>query len=108
MKPERHVTAVAGLTEDEAAQVGPLRWRASKVAGQLVEADQVYNCLWSHAGGLPVHIHYVIQPVTRQQMTQHGLHGPNLQVAMFAARELPDPRRVELISEKARRLFADA
>jgi diadenosine tetraphosphate (Ap4A) HIT family hydrolase len=105
-KPERHVTAVADLTEEEAAQLGPLLRRASHVASRLVDADQVYNCLWSHAGGVPVHIHYVIQPVTRAQMSEYGAHGPNLQVSMFAAGQLPVVREVELAAEEARRLFA--
>jgi diadenosine tetraphosphate (Ap4A) HIT family hydrolase len=108
VKPERHLTAVAELSDDEAAQLGPLLRRASQVASQLVEADQVYNCLWSHAGGRPVHIHYVIQPVTRQQITELGSHGPNLQVAMFDTGELPGAREVELTADKARRLFSDA
>lgn len=58
VKPERHVTAVADLSPAEAAELGPLLQLASWVAGQLVGADQVYNCLWSHAGGVPGHIHY--------------------------------------------------
>ena len=55
---------------------------------------------WSHAD--------VIVGKVLEGYHYDGKDGPNLQVAMFAARELPDPRRVELISEKARRLFADA
>ena len=69
VKPERHVTSVADLTDDEARELGPLLRRASQVAGRLVGADQVYNCLWSHAGGEPVHVHYVVQPVTKAQMS---------------------------------------
>ncbi|HEV8063482.1 MAG TPA: hypothetical protein VGP46_01565 [Acidimicrobiales bacterium] len=106
LKPERHVTAVADLSETEAAHLGALLWRSSRIAAQLVECEQVYNCLWSHAGGSPGHIHYVIQPVTRAQMSEHGSHGPNLQVAMFAAGDLPAPQVVESIAETARRLFA--
>lgn len=45
VKPERHVTAVADLTEEEAAELGPLLRRASQVASQLVGCEQVYNCL---------------------------------------------------------------
>jgi diadenosine tetraphosphate (Ap4A) HIT family hydrolase len=67
VKPRRHVTSVAALREAEASELGPLLQRASEVAGRLVDADQVYNCLWSHAAGVPVHIHYVVQPVTREQ-----------------------------------------
>jgi diadenosine tetraphosphate (Ap4A) HIT family hydrolase len=106
LKPARHVTAVADLTQVEADDLGPLLRQTSWVARQLVEAEQVYNCLWSHAGGHPVHIHYVIQPVTRQQMGEYRSHGPNLQVAMFAADEPPDPQQVEQMAENARRLFA--
>ena len=79
VKPERHVTSVADLTVEEPAELGPLLRQASTVAGRLVAADQVYNCLWSHAGGSPVHIHFVVQPVTKAQMANLGLHGPQLQ-----------------------------
>ena len=106
VKPQRHVTAVAELTEDEAAELGPLLRRASSVAGRLVPAEQVYNCLWSHAGGVPVHIHYVVQPVTAEQMASFTAHGPDLQVAMFAAGSVPDPEQVAVVAERARRLFA--
>lgn len=106
VKPERHVTAVAELTEEEAEQLGPLLRTASYVASRLVEADQVYNCLWSHSGAVPVHIHYVIQPVTKQQMTEYGVYGPDLQAAMFAADTPPDVREVEVAAETARSLFA--
>ena len=75
------------------------------MARHLVRADQVYNCLWSHAGGVPVHIHYVVQPVTPAQMAG-GLHGPRLQVAQFSAGEAPDPAEVERVAQEARRLFA--
>jgi diadenosine tetraphosphate (Ap4A) HIT family hydrolase len=55
VKPQRHVTDVADLTDEEAAAFGLLLRQASAVAGALVDADQVYNCLWSHAGGMPGH-----------------------------------------------------
>jgi diadenosine tetraphosphate (Ap4A) HIT family hydrolase len=108
VKPMRHVTAVAGLTEDEAANLGPLLRLASEVAGQLIDAEQVYNCLWSHADGVPGHLHYVIQPVTRQQTAEFGVYGPDLQAAMFAAGRLPDPKQVEAVAQKARDLFGAA
>jgi diadenosine tetraphosphate (Ap4A) HIT family hydrolase len=107
LKPERHVTSVAELSEDEAAELGPLLRRASKVASQLVEADQVYNCLWSHAGGEAVHIHYVVQPVTKEQMSDFEAHGPNLQVAMFSGGSSPDPADVDRVSKIARLCFAE-
>ncbi len=105
VKPERHVTSVAGLTKVEAIELGPLLHRASAVTGQLVSAEQVYNCLWSHAGGHPVHIHYVVQPVTKTQMVTFGVYGPKLQAEMFSAGELPDRGEVEKAAARARLLF---
>jgi diadenosine tetraphosphate (Ap4A) HIT family hydrolase len=106
VKPQRHVTAVADLTDAEALELGPLLKEASAVVSELVEADQVYNTLWSHAGGMPAHIHYVVQPVTKEQMATTGLYGPKLQTAMFVAGEAPDEHEIERVSEKARSLFA--
>jgi diadenosine tetraphosphate (Ap4A) HIT family hydrolase len=73
VKPARHVTAVAELSEAEAIELGPLLRRSLSVVSRLVESEQVYNCLWSHAGGVPVHIHYVVQPVTKTQMATFRL-----------------------------------
>ena len=106
VKPERHITAVADLTEAEAGELGPLLRRTSSVARDLVDAEQVYNCLWSHAGGVPVHIHFVVQPVTKSQTTDTGRHGPALQVAMFDAARCPAAEDVERIADEARRLFS--
>jgi diadenosine tetraphosphate (Ap4A) HIT family hydrolase/catechol 2,3-dioxygenase-like lactoylglutathione lyase family enzyme len=107
VKPERHVTSVADLSADEAAELGPLLRRASAVAGTLVPAEQVYNCLWSHAGGRPVHVHYVVQPVTKEQMAAEAAHGPNLQVAMFSHGTAPDPAEVDRVCRAARLLFTE-
>jgi diadenosine tetraphosphate (Ap4A) HIT family hydrolase len=108
IKPERHVTAVADLSDDEADELGPLLRRASVIARKLVAAEQVYNCLWSHAGGVPVHIHYVVQPVTKDQMREIGVYGPALQVAMFDAGVALDPADIDRVSDHARRLFRAA
>ena len=106
VKPERHVTSVAELGENEAAELGPLLKQASMVAKQLVAADQVYNCLWAHAGGSPVHIHFVVQPVTKIQISTFGAHGPQLQAAMFSVNELPDRSEIEMAAARATVLFA--
>src|SRR4051794_11991310 len=94
VKPLRHVTAVADLTDDEATELGPLLRAASGVAAEVVEADQVYNCLC-----------YVIQPVSRQQMSEYDCYGPALQMAMFSAGALPSPDEVERVAEAARQRF---
>jgi diadenosine tetraphosphate (Ap4A) HIT family hydrolase len=105
VKPRRHVTGVADLTDDEASELGPLLRTASVVAGELVPAEQVYNCLWSQAGGVPVHIHYVVQPITKDLMKRHASHGPVLQAAMFAEGTVPDDDRIEHIASQARAAF---
>jgi diadenosine tetraphosphate (Ap4A) HIT family hydrolase len=102
VKPVRHVVHVAQLEPDEAAELGPLLQQTSAVVTRLLQPEQVYVCLWSHAGGVPVHIHFVVQPVSRETMEAHGAKGPSLQVAMFqAGQELPEAE-VEAFCERAR------
>jgi diadenosine tetraphosphate (Ap4A) HIT family hydrolase len=105
VKPERHVTSVASLSGAEAAELGPLLRCASLVAERLVSAEQTYNCLWSHAGGAPVHIHYVVQPVTAQQMVEFEAHGPALQLAMVSRGDMPRESEVQRIADEARQAF---
>jgi diadenosine tetraphosphate (Ap4A) HIT family hydrolase len=106
VKPERHVTSVADLGEDEAAELGPLLRSASLVVRELVPVEQIYTCLWSHAGGVPGHLHYVVQPVTADQMAAFGAHGPTLQVAMFNRGEAPNADDVQRFADAARAQFA--
>ena len=54
----------------------------------------------------PGHLHYVIQPVTRQQMSAHGCHGPRLQVAMSGAGPAPRAGQIAAVVDRARQLFA--
>jgi diadenosine tetraphosphate (Ap4A) HIT family hydrolase len=102
VKPKRHVVHVADLEAEEAAELGPHLRQATAVVAELVEPDQVYVTLWSHAGGVPGHIHFVVQPVTHAQMDEFGMYGPALQVEMFARREVPDPDAAAAFAERAR------
>jgi diadenosine tetraphosphate (Ap4A) HIT family hydrolase len=102
VKPKRHVVHVADLEADEARQLGPLLQEATAVVTELVEPEQVYVTLWSHAGGVPGHIHFVVQPVTREQMEEFGRFGPRLQVEMFARSDTPDPDAAAAFAERAR------
>ena len=89
-------TRVSELTADEAAELGPLRHRSAAFVDELVAPEQVYTALGSDAGGVPVHIHYVVQPVTRVLMDDHAAHGRRCRVAMFTRGGLPHgwaPRR---------------
>ena len=104
VKPTRHVTAIADLDDAETDELGPLLRLTARVVTDLVDADQVYCCLWSHAGGEPGHVHHVVQPVTREQVTEVG--GPALQMRMFTENRPPDPDEVEVVAERARAAFA--
>jgi diadenosine tetraphosphate (Ap4A) HIT family hydrolase len=106
VKPRRHVLSVAALSAEEAAELGPLLQRTAAVVSELAAPDQVYVCLWSHAGGEPGHIHFVVQPVTPETMSAHGTHGPRLQVAMFDRGEPPDPAAAAAFAARARELLA--
>ncbi len=107
VKPVRHVTSVGALLDDEAVELGPLLKQTSMIVSQLVNADQVYNCLWSHAGGEPVHVHYVVQPVTKEQMSLFGAHGAQLQTAMLSTGSSPGSEEVDRIAKVARLRFSE-
>jgi hypothetical protein len=80
-------------------------WRVEHWAGvvrELAGADQVYCCLWSHAGWEPGHIHFVVQPVRGAQAAEHPRPGPALQVALFDAQRFPDPVEAAAFAERAR------
>jgi diadenosine tetraphosphate (Ap4A) HIT family hydrolase len=105
VKTKRHVTRVAELTEDEAAELGPLLRRTAAAVDQLLAPEQVYTWLFSHAGAQPVHVHYVVQPATREAMDEFGEYGPQLTTAMFSRGEQPAVEEVEVFAERARALF---
>jgi diadenosine tetraphosphate (Ap4A) HIT family hydrolase len=105
VKPKRHVVHVADLSSDEAAELGPLLRLAAQSVTDVTSPAQVYVTLWSHAGAKPGHVHWVVQPVTRAELTNYQLHGPSLQVAMFERGETPDASAVESIAARLRALF---
>ena len=105
VKPVRHVIHVADLAAGEVSELGPLLRDAARVTTELTGPDQVYISLWSHAGGIPGHIHFVVQPVTPADMAEFGF-GPKLQVAIFEADRPPAPSSVAAFAEAARARFA--
>jgi ATP adenylyltransferase len=106
VKPKRHVVHVAELSHDEANELGPLLRLTASTASAVISPDQVYVTLWSHAGARPGHIHWVVQPVTCEQIAHYQLHGPRLQVAMLERGETPAADAVELLAARLRPLFA--
>lgn len=105
VKPRRHVLQVADLTGEEADELGPLLQRTASVVRSLTGADQVYVCLWSHAGWEAVHIHFVVQPVSSELRDAHPQPGPSMQAAMFEEGALPDRSAVEAFCDRARAAF---
>jgi diadenosine tetraphosphate (Ap4A) HIT family hydrolase len=101
VKPKRHVLHVADLHDDEAAELGLLLRDVAAVVTELTSPEQVYNTLWSHMGGQPGHIHYVVHPVTRSLMDRYG-HGSRLQPQMFDAKEFPDEQAMVEFARRAR------
>jgi diadenosine tetraphosphate (Ap4A) HIT family hydrolase len=106
VKPRRHVLHVGELTDGEAAELGPLLRDAAAAVQELTSASQVYVCLWSHANAEPVHIHFVVQPVMREQRERHG-GGAKVQVAMFDANVMPPRDEVEAFAARARAWFGN-
>lgn len=108
VKTRRHCLHVADLDDRESRQLGPLLARVAGVVQALTEADQVYTCLWSHAGWEPGHIHFVIQPAWGAQRTRFPGPGPALQMALFEQGHEPDVEEVEAFCDRAREQLAPA
>ncbi|MFC8197459.1 HIT family protein [Streptomyces sp. NPDC057298] len=102
VKPLRHVLHVADLTPDESAELGPLLRRVTTAVTAVTCPEQVYVCLWSHAGAVPGHIHFVVQPALTADLERYGAYGPALQTAMFAGGAVPDVAAVAGMCERLR------
>ncbi len=105
VKPKRHCLHVWELDEDEAREVGPLLRRVAATIRAIVQPDQVYVCLWSHAGWEPVHIHFVVQPAWNDLRHTHDKPGPYLQTDMAAAGAYPTREAVEAFAATARAIL---
>ena len=108
VKPFRHCLNIGGLTQAEAEELGPLLQRVSQVIQDLTQADQVYVCLWSHAGWKPAHIHFVVQPAWNGWREAYASLGPGVQTAMFQAGSVPPRGEVEAFCHQARARLGSA
>ena len=102
VKPFRHCLSVGQLLPEEAAELGPLLASASACVQHLMEAEQVYVCLWSHAGWSPGHIHFVVQPSWGHLRERFSAPGPTLQSEQFHANVGPARSDVEAFCDRAR------
>lgn len=100
--PIRHVLHVSDLTVSESAELGPLLQRTSAAVTAAMNPEQVYVCLWSHADAVPGHLHFVVQPACRSDMTRYNAYGPVLQLAMFEADRVPSEAAVEEVCARLR------
>jgi diadenosine tetraphosphate (Ap4A) HIT family hydrolase len=105
VKPFRHCTAVADLSTEESLELGPLLTLVARCVRDLTDADQVYACLWSHAGWTPGHIHFVVQPSWDALRSQFDKPGPFLQVAIFEAARDPELVELQAFCDRARSYF---
>ncbi|WP_208026565.1 hypothetical protein [Streptomyces sp. Tu 3180] len=74
----------------------------SAAVTEVTAPEQVYVCLWSHAGGVPGHLHFVVQPVGKEDMARFDAFGPALQVAMGQAGRFPDAAEAERVRDRLR------
>jgi ATP adenylyltransferase len=105
VKPKRHCLHVWDLTAEETAELGPVLRTCAGLVRTLRNPDQVYVCLWSHAGWEPGHIHFVVQPAWNSQKESFSRPGPTLQYEMFEAGEALDRAQVDAFCERARREY---
>ncbi|OGO52185.1 MAG: hypothetical protein A2148_02885 [Chloroflexi bacterium RBG_16_68_14] len=92
----------------ESAELGPLLRQVTATIRAILEPDQVYVCLWSFAGWVAGHLHFVLQPAWSRLQQEYPRPGPFLQVDMFQANELPPRRQVEAFVEKAKAILEAA
>jgi len=105
VKPFRHCIHFWELTEEEVRELGPLLLRVTATIKAILKPDQIYICLWSHAGWKPGHLHFVIQPSWNHLKRKHQHPGPFLQVDMFETNVLPSNKKIEAFCKKAKELI---
>jgi diadenosine tetraphosphate (Ap4A) HIT family hydrolase len=105
VKPFRHCLHVWELTDEETQELGPLLKLVAATIQSILKPDQIYICLWSHAGWEPQHIHFVVQPAWNDFQKEHELPGPALQMDMFNSGLKLARQEVEIFTAKARELL---
>lgn len=106
LKPRAHVVRYRDLTPNEYAAFGRMLWLVTTTLGEILGPDQTYICQWAHAGWVPGHIHFVVQPARNSQGDDHERPGPFLQVDMFHANEAPSSDEVAEFCIQAREVIS--
>jgi len=105
VKPFRHCTHLWELTDGEVRELGPVLRRAAATIQTILKPDQVYVCLWSHAGWKAGHLHFVVQPSWDHLQRQHQRPGPFLQVEMLEENVQPSRDRIQAFAGEAREII---
>lgn len=105
VKPFRHCVHIWELTDEESSELGPLLRRVATTIQSILKPDQIYVCLWSHAGWKPGHLHFVLQPSWNRLQREHERPGPFLQADMFEANVPPNRKEVESFATSAREVI---
>jgi len=105
VKPLRHCLHIWELSSVETTEIGPLLQEVFQVISDLLQPDQVYVCLWSHAGWQPQHLHFVVQPSWEHLKNISDKPDPFLQAAMFRTGTALNQAAVEQFRERARAAF---
>lgn len=108
VKPKRHCVHFWELKVEETNELGPLLQRASATIRAILKPDQVYICLWSHAGWQPGHLHFVLQPSWNRLQQRYHRPGPSMQVDMARAEMYPPQKEVEAFARKAKEVIQSA
>lgn len=107
VKPRRHCVHYWDLSAEEALEVGPLLKLVSTALKYVLEVDQVYICLWSHMNWEPGHIHFLVQPISKDLKGEHAKNGAYLQIGMIEKCNYPDKEKAEELAIKVKQTIAE-
>ena len=101
----RHITAVADLSDDEAAELGPLIKQVSAAMQEVVDCDKTYVVQFAEHPDHP-HVHFHVIPRPRDLPDEH--QGPRVFALLGVPEEeqVPEARRDEVARQIAARLEA--
>lgn len=105
VKPFRHCLHFWELNREELRELSPLMGKVSEAIQAILNPDQVYVCLWSHASWEAVHIHFVLQPVWNSLKEIYPAQGPFLQAEMLKKNIKPPEEEVEVFCNRAREIL---
>jgi diadenosine tetraphosphate (Ap4A) HIT family hydrolase len=91
--PRRHVTAIAELSDAEAASLGTWQVRVSRALHAVTGCAKTYVAQFAEADGF-AHVHFHIVPRMPDQRPEH--RGPNVFALLGAADPVPVERMDEL------------